>query len=157
MMFTAKFDSVAATALQDLFQLLAGATHIVVVHGFELLQVTDFGDAEEEILLLETVRGIGTVTDGSGGTTLTAQPVEDSFAANATVVEANNTTRMAVGTGSLEELEAFGWNVRIPLEKIWTPETRPVIAPSERWTLAMVANPVDSITIAGKILFEEIG
>ncbi len=156
MMYTAKFDSVAATLLQDLFQILAPSDSLIIIHGFELLQVTDFGDAEEEILLLETVRGIG-ATDGSGGSAATEVPIDNAFAAPAGIVRINDTTRMTAGGGSLEELEAFGWNVRIPLEKIWTPETRPIVTPTERWSLALPTGPADSITIAGKLLWEEIG
>ncbi len=156
MVYTSKFDSVAVTALQDLFEILAPADTVIIIHGFELLQTSDFGDAEEEILLLETVRGIG-ATVGSGGTDPAMEPIDDGFAAAGAVVGANNTTRIVAGGGSLEELEAFGWNVRIPLEKIWTPETRPIVGPLELWTLALPAAPSDELTCAGKLLWEEMG
>lgn len=156
-MYTVQFNGVAVSALQDLFEVLAPADSVVRVHGVSLFQTTDVGDAEEEILRLETVRGIGSVASGSGGTTPTAQPVEDSDAAFGGTVEANNTTRMAAGTGSLETLEQLGWNVRIPMVHYWTPETRPTIKPGERWTLALPAAPADSITATGMLWLEEIG
>lgn len=128
-----------------------------MVHDWMIMQTSDVGDAAEEILRLEIVRGVGTVTSGSGGSTPTAQAREDGDTAFGGTVEANNTTRMATGTGTLETLEQYGWNIRMPMEKIYTPECRPVISPSNRWTLALPAAPADSITVSGNITFEEIG
>lgn len=156
-MYHAEFSAIAVSVLQDIFEVLAATDNCIIIHGFEIFQTTDVGDAEEEILQLETVRGVGSVTSGSGGGTITAEPVEDGFAAAAATVERNNTTRMIAGSGVLDDLEQFGWNIRIPLEKIWTPETRPVITPGDRWTLALPAAPNDEITVSGKLTFEEIG
>lgn len=156
-MYVAVFKAIAITALQDLFEIAAPADAIVVIHEWELGQTTEVGDAQEEQLLVTCNRGIGTVTSGSGGATVTPHPVEDGQAAFGGTVERNNTTIMAVGTGTLEELDAFVWNVRIGLPKTYTPETRPVISPSNRWTLELETAPADSITVTGRVVFEEIG
>ena len=155
--YTAAFKAVAVTAQQDFFEILAPADAIVVIHEWELSQSTEVGDAQEEQLQLTTNRGIGTVTSGSGGSTATAQPIEDGDAAFGGTVEINNTTKMVVGTGTLEELEPFAWNVRQSLRQIYTPETRPIISPGNRWTLELETTPADSITINGKVILEEIG
>lgn len=154
--YIAQFSAVAITAVQDLFEVLAPSDSVVIIHGWNIFQTTDTGDAAEEILRLQTVRGVG-ATGGSGGTTPTIQPRDDGDAAAGVVVEANNTTRMTAGGGSLETLEQYGWNVRIPLQVIYTPETRPIISPSDYWTLELPAAPADSITVSGMIIFEEIG
>ena len=156
-MHIAEFEDVAITAAQDLFEILAPATCIVKIHEFSLFQSTDVGDAAEEILEIEMVRGDGSVTSGSGGSTVTPQPVDNGDAAPTVTVEANNTTRMVVGSGTLDAIGKFGWNVRIPLEKIFTPETRPVVAPSDRWTLGLNDAPGDSLTCSGHVVFEEVG
>lgn len=156
-LYVATFKSIAVTVQQDLFELLAPTTLPAAVHGFMLSQSTELGDAAEEQLLLTTNRGEGTVTTGSGGSTLTARPLSRADAASSLVVKANNTTKMVVGTGALVELEAHNWNVRIPYIFWYTPETRPLIRPSDRWTLELETTPVDSITISGTIWFEEIG
>lgn len=155
-LYTAQFSAVAVTALQDLFEVVAPSDAVVKVHSWSLLQTSDVQDAAEEILRLETVRGVG-ATSGSGGSTPTAQPIEDGDSAFGGTVEANNTTRITAGGGSLETLEQYGWNVRVPIEKIYTPETRPVISPGNRWTLALPAGPADSLTMSGMVTFEEIG
>lgn len=156
-MYTVEKADVAVSALQDLIEILAPTDAVVVIHEWEVFQTSDVGDAAEEILRLETVRGVGSVTSGSGGTTPTAQPVQDGDTAFGGTVEANNTTRMAAGTGTLETLEQRGWNVRIPFPKVYTPETRPVISPGNRWTLALPVAPADALTVSVMVLLEEIG
>lgn len=157
-MYTATFKSIAITAAQDLFEILAPADAIVRIHDWTITQSTETGDAAEEMLILTTNRGVGSVTSGSGGGTVTPQPVEDGDPAFGGTVERNNTTIMAVGSGTLEtDLEVHSWNVRVPYQKIYTPETRPVISPSNRWTLELETAPADSVTVHGTITFEEIG
>ena len=155
--YTAVFSSVAVTAQQDFFEIAAPADAIVVVHEWELSQSSEVGDAMEEGLAIRVVRGAGAVTSGSGGTTPTAQAIEDGDAAFGGTVEANNTTKMVAGSGALDQLAAYNWNIRVPFQKIYTPETRPVISPSNRLTIELGTTPADSITVSGTITFEEIG
>lgn len=142
---------------RDLFEVLAGADVPVRIHGWSLVQTSDVGDAAEEVVRLETVRGVGAVTSGSGGTSPTVHPLDDQDGAADTVVEANNTTRMAVGSGTLETLEQFGWNIRIPWVHFYTPELRPRVDPDDRWTLGILAAALaDAVTFSSTLWFEEI-
>jgi hypothetical protein len=156
-MYAAVFKDVAVTAVQDLFEVAGPSDAITVVHRVMLTQSTETGDAAEEMLRLTTNRGVGSVTSGSGGGSVTPQPVSDGDAAFGGTVERNNTTAMAAGSGSLEELESFAWNVRVPFDLIWLPEFRPVISPGNRWTLELESAPADSVTMSGTLWFEEIG
>ena len=155
--FTANFEDVAVTAAQDLFEIAAPSTGIVMILEWQIFQSTDVGDTAEEILEIETVRGDGSVTSGSGGSTVTPQPIDNGDGASGSTVEANNTTRMAAGAGTLDVLRKYGWNVRIPMECIYIPETRPIITPGDRWTLSLNDAPADSLTMSGSITFVEIG
>lgn len=154
---TAIFKGIALTAVQDLFEIAGPADAITIVHEWEVGQTTELGDAAEEELLLTCNRGVGSVTSGSGGATVTPQPNEDGDSAFGGTVERNNTTIMAVGSGTLEELDAYVWNVRQAFKQTYTPETRPVISPSNRFTLELESAPADSITVSGRIVFEEVG
>lgn len=156
-LYTAQVSGVTVSALQDIFEITSSSTAVVKIHGWEIFQTSDLGDAAEEILRIETVRGVGATTSGTGGTTPTAQPVDDGHSAFGGTVEANNTTRLAAGSGSLEVLTQHGWNIRIPLEKIYTPEDRPTIRAGARWTLSLPAAPADAITFSATVTFEEIG
>ena len=157
-MYTGVFKAIAVTAVQDFFECLAPTDATVVVHEWTLTQVTEVGDAAEEMLQLTTNRGVSTVTSGSGGGTITTQPISDGDPAFGGTLERNNTTIMAVGTGTLEtDLESYCWNIRIPYRMTYTPETRPQISPGNRWTLELETTPADSITITGTIILEEVG
>ena len=156
-LYTAVFEDISVTAAQDLFEILAATGKTIKIWKWNIFQTSDVGDAEEELLAIETVRGDGTVTSGSGGGSVTPEPVDNGDSAAGATVERNNTTRMAVGTGTLDVLEKFGWNVRAPIEMIYLPEERPVITPGDRWTLSLNDAPGDALTVSGMIMFEEIG
>lgn len=152
-MFTAIFNAVAVTAQQDFFELNVPATAIVIVHGVELSQSTEVGDAQEEGLNLLFKRGA--TTSGSGGTTPTAVPMETSTASFGGTVEVNNTTKATAGT--IVTLRADNWNVRMPYLWLPTPEQRPILGPSARFTVELATTPADSITASGTLWFETIG
>lgn len=157
MMYTAQFNGVAVTAQQDFFELLAPADCVVYVHMIQLTQTTELGDAGEEQLAILLKRGVGSVTSGSGGSTPTPAKLESGFAAAGSTVEANNTTKMVVGSGTITTIEPDSWNVRA--EKVWLmpPELRIILSPSERLTVELGTTPADSITMNGVIKFEEVG
>lgn len=155
--YIAQFQDIAVSAAQDLFEIAAPADAVVVVHEWGVFQTSDLGDAAEEILRLEEVRGVGAVASGAGGAAVTPQPISDGDTAFGGTVERNNTTRLAAGTGTLETLRPHGVNVRIPHEKVYTPEQRPQISPGQFWTLGLVAAPVDALQLSGYVIFEEIG
>jgi hypothetical protein len=156
-LYVATFKSIAVTAQQDFFELQAPADAVVVIHSYEMHQETEAKDAEEEQLLIVEKRGEGSVTSGSGGAAVTPVPLEKGEPAFGGTVERNNTTKLAVGTGAIKEFLPQQWNVRQPLEKLFTPETRRVISPSDFWALELGTTPADSIIMSGQVTFEEIG
>ena len=152
-MYTAVFEAVAVSAIQDLLELVAPADAVVVVHKIHLFQTSDTGDAAEEILRLELT--FGYTTSGSGGSSPTPSAHELGDPAFGGTVEANNTTQATVGSPLVREV--FGWNVRIPFDYIPAPEYRHVISPSARMVLELPVAPADALTMSGSITFEEIG
>ena len=62
-----------------------------------------------------------------------------------------------VRAGTIVTHGIWDWNVRIPFEKVFTPETRLFIPPSTRATLELVAAPADALTITGQIVLEVLG
>jgi len=152
-LYTVQFNGVAVTAQQDFFEIVAPADAIVVIHDIHMSQLTDVKDAEEEMLLL--LWKSGSTTSGSGGSAPTAVPIELGDAAFGGTTEANNTTKATAGT--IVTHYAWHWNVRVPFDRIFTPETRPILSPSRRATLELGTTPGDSITMSGTISFAEIG
>lgn len=157
-MYTAVFKGVAVTAQQDFFELKASSGGSIAIHSWALTQETEFGDAAEEQLRLTTNRGSGAVTSGSGGSTDTPKPIIRGSPAFGGTLEINNTTKLAAGSGTLlTDLEVYSWNERIPFEKVYIPEARPIVMPGEYWTLELETTPADSVTISGTITFEVFG
>ncbi len=159
-LYTAVFDRVAVTVVQDLFELTSATDSITIIHAVELSQSTELGDAAEEMLPLIFKRGNVGTTSGTGPTGtqgITPQPLESGSSNFGGVVDINNTTRMATGTGTINILRADTWNVRMPYLWLPTPEMRPILGPSVRFGVELPVAPADAITMSGTITFEELG
>jgi hypothetical protein len=151
--YTAQFTDVAVTAIQDLFEIVAPADSIVAIHDVHFSQRSDVGDAAEEILNIQLTSGH--TTSGSGGSAVTPVPAELQDSAFGGTCEANNTTQALSGT--IVTHYSWNWNIRVGFDKVWTPETRPIIAPSRRACFELPVAPADAITMSGSITFSEIG
>jgi hypothetical protein len=150
LIYSVVFEEVAVTADQDLFEIVAPSDAAVLIHVLTLSQSSDAGDSESELLSILMHRG---TTSGSGGSAATPRPMQAGFPAAGSTVEVNNTTKSTEGV----QLYADAFNVQLGLQKIWTPETRPVISPSGRIVIEVQTAPADSITMSGTLIFEEIG
>lgn len=144
----------AVTVAADVVEITPADDKPVVIHGFEIFQTTDLGDASEEIIGLLWVRGH--TTSGSGGSAPTPRPANPNDAAAGFTAETLNTTAASVGT--TVNLPRHGWNVRIPTLVIYTPEMRPQASQGNTTlVLRMAAAPADSLTISGWVCVEELG
>jgi hypothetical protein len=153
-LYTAVFSAVAVTAQQDFWEIAAPADAVVFIHDFILTQSTDVGDAAEEGLSILMKRGA--TTTGTGGTqAITPSPLSFGDPAFGGVIDINNTTKATSGT--IVTLASWNWNIRMPFQIIWTPETRPMLSPSQRLTIELATTPADSLTISGTCTFEECG
>ena len=151
--YTAQFNGVAVTAQQDLFEIVAPSTGIIQIHELSLGQITEIGDAMEEQLLL--LWKSGSTTTGSGGSAPSKVARSFGDAASGATVAANNTTKATAGT--IVTHRVWAWNIRVPFQMIWTPETMAVLAPSRRGTIELGTTPADSVTMNGYLVWEEIG
>ena len=141
MRYSGQFSAVAVTALQDVFELVAPTDSVIVLHSVRLGQSSDAGDAQAEMLPVEIVVGRGTVTSGSGGTTPAKEALEGGFAASGATLEANNTTRMVVGSGTLHTIIREAFNVQVGWLYQPLPEERSVGSPGDRRTRALPRAP----------------
>lgn len=154
-LYTVVFEAVATTSSQDLFELVPADDKPIALHGIILSNVggtADAGDAQEELLRLSVIRGL--TASGSGGTTPTPQPLSSINTAAGFTAEVNNTTQ-AAGTPTV--LYVDGWNVRVPYQMFFTPETRPMASQANTSMMVrMASTPADSITISGTAIVEEL-
>lgn len=147
------FSAVAVTAQQDFFEIVSASTKVTRLLGFHLSQSTEVGDAAEEGL--SVLVKSGATVSGSGGSSVTPVPVAKGDAAFAGTCEANNTTK--ANTGTIVTHLPVNWNIRVPLDVIFTPEMVIDLPPSERLTIELATTPADSITISGYADIEEVG
>lgn len=157
-MYSVSVTESAQTTQIDLVEIVPASGRIVIVHGWEIGQSTELGDAAEESITLLMKRGSSGSTSGSGGSTATPTPLETNAGAASSTVETMNTTAAVAGGGTLTTMMATAFNVRSsPVQWIFTPEMRPIFGPSERFILGLNDAPADSITFSLTLWFEEIG
>lgn len=152
-LYTAVFEAVAVTAQQDLFEITTPSGFCAVIHQIIISQSTEVGDAQEEGLRLRVRKGA--TTTGTGGTTVTSNPLDRPASTAGSTVKANNTTKAINGT--IITLHSEAWNVRNTFVLLPTPKMAILIAPSTRLTLELATTPADSITMDGVMYFEELG
>jgi hypothetical protein len=146
-MYTVVHNGAFGTAAGDLLQIVAGTTETVILHSLAITGQTETDDSNEVIISRFSI-------DGSGGTALNANPLSVKDAADSATILGFPTTD-ASGTETI--LYREGFSVLSGYQKIWTPEMRPVIDPTDtlvvRLSIAWTADPTLSVTCE----FEEIG
>lgn len=148
-MYSAVFEGVAVTAVQDLFEITAGNSS-VIIHA---VSITNDSDETSQQLPFSIKRVTGTVTSGSGGSVVTPAKLNSNSAAASSTVEANNTTR---ATGTIETIRRKSENVLNGAHWLFTPEERIVLSPSETMVVGLEAAPTASINLSGEMILEEI-
>ena len=152
--YTINLTATAFTVAADLVEITPADDLPVLIHGFRVWQTTELGDAAEETIPIGWVRG--NTTGGSGGnTSVAATPKNHRDAAAGMTVETANTTAASAGTAVT--VYSTGWNVRAPLEVVFTPEQR--IRADQGNTLLvlrLLAAPADSTTIGCSVDVEEL-
>jgi len=152
--YSAPFEGIAVSAVQDVFEILCPSDAVLCLHRAEVSDETS-ETSEQAVILIR--RGVGAVTSGSGGSTITPAPLQLGESASGATVERNNTTPMVVGSGTLTTLDsrAFNWLNGY----LWapTPEERIYISPGDRVAFNLVNAPGASRTCSGVLVFEELG
>ncbi len=155
MHYSATFSAIAVTAAQDVFEIVAGASTRVRFDGLILGQYSDAGDAADELLSVQLIRGY--TTSGSGGAAVTPTNLfAPSDATAVSTVERNNTTVAQDGTGAI--LLADVWHV-LDRYSVMSDEDLPehiILEPSQRLVVRITA-PADALTCNGTLFFSEIG
>ena len=153
--YTVAWDAATAVTAQiDVFEVAPADDKPVMIHELKMWQTTELGDAAEEIIGIQLLRGY--TTSGSGGGTSTAARRMPGDAAASFAHECRNTTLATTTTPDV--VEADGWNVRVPY--IWTPapEDRPWCSEAQsRIVVRLMAAPADSITMYATLKVEELG
>lgn len=151
--YTVTFDNVSVAAAQDLFQIkgAAGKTLRILRASVSCVDTTL---PASQMLRLRAQFLPATVTDGSGGSTATPQPVDPGDAAASFTCKINNTTQ-ATSSGTASTVETNGFHIYSGYDYAFP---KPVtVGPSESFTLGLMAAPAASVKLSGTCLVEESG
>jgi hypothetical protein len=152
--FAVPIASVANTGAIDWIEARSAASRTLRLVELRIGQSTETGDAAEEMIRWAIKIGVGSVTSGSGGTSGVETPVDGSGTAGF-VAEVNNTTQIAVGSGTLTTIAMEPFNVRSGLLYIPLPEARWQVVNQNYLAVGLAAAPADSVTWEGCAYFEE--
>lgn len=151
--YSAEFSDVAVTLAQDLFSLLVADDEPIRLMGCTISQRSDVGDAAEEGLLIQIIRGWGTV--GSLGSAPTPVVLDGKQGATSVTVRANDTTEASAGTPVTVHSEV--WNIRMPWVYLPIPELRPRVDQADDIvSVSLITAPNDELTVSGTIYWEEL-
>jgi hypothetical protein len=150
--YVASFTGVTATAVQDLFTIVAGSAT-----PFKLLWVRISVEGQSSALeyLLSFNRLTPTLTIGTGGTTVT--PIEKSQIsgrASTSTVYANNATTRATTTGTKSLLWSESFQVLNGYEYLPIPELYDRIDPGQALVIGLETAPT-SLVINGSACWAE--
>src|SRR3972149_10874949 len=152
-LYSVSFENVSVSAAQDFFEITPADDKPIAIHALFLSQSSEAGDAAEEFLRGEIIRGHS--TGGSGGTAPTPVPLDPVDTAAGFAAEMNNTTIASVGTPVI--LHAQSFNERSGLDLIFTPEIRPQCSQGQTTIVVrLMAAPADAVSMSGTLYIEEL-
>jgi hypothetical protein len=148
--YTVSFNAVAITAVQDLFSLKASSTVPFEIHSITLGQVSLTSVAGLKLHLQR-----GTITQGSGGSVPTPQPLLPNDAASVVTAHANDTSQASFSGGGVLMM-ADAWEILNGYLYMPFPDDRPVIPAGGGIALSLDTAPSASMTASGTMTFGEL-
>ncbi len=142
----------------DLVYIKPAADKPCIIEAFYLSNVgvaADAGDAQEELHRIEIIRLPSTVTVGSGGSSMTPNPLATNDTAAGFTARTNDTT-VATTSGTALWLHSDGWNVRSPYVWMPPPEHRPIVANAQAIVIRLASTLTDDIVCNWTCIVREI-
>jgi len=150
-LYSVSFLDVAVVAAQDLINLTSTANMALEILRIEGSQRTL---TAWEMKPIKLVRNLATVTAGSGGTVATPQKINNGDAAATFTARANDTVAQTGTTSST--LFASGFEFLNGYFKVWTPDERLIIAPSQGFAINLPTAPSASTLMSFSVLVKEL-
>ncbi len=152
--YKATFENVTIAAVQDIFSLKASSANGIELHQIDLSAGAVSAPAEIR-LRLKRLGGGGTITAGSGGSSLTAAIADEGDTkASVATVRANDTTQASMTGGTNATLGVWQWNVLLPFQYLPAPEDRDRCAAGSELVLDMPGAPASTV-VSGTIVWAE--
>ena len=151
------FEQVSVSAAQDLVQIIGAAGKTVRVRkcwvGMSNTSLPTAQMCSTRFRFLPA-----TVTNGSGGSSPTAQPLDPGDSAASVTAKANNTTK-ATTNGTASTLYENGWHAYAGDQWILPKDTgeQPIIGPSESGVYELLSTVSGTVNMSGGVTVEESG
>jgi hypothetical protein len=137
----------------DLFEISPADDKPVEIVGLVLAVTSEVGDAAEEILPIQIIRGF--TSSGSGGSTPTPAPLDPIDTAAGFAAETLNTTVATTGTSVTLYSDAF--NVRSGLQVLFPEGCGPKASQANTTILVRSSGTVaDDVTMSGTLYVKEV-
>jgi len=150
--YSAQFENATISAVQDVFLLKAGSANGIELHQIDLSAGGVTSPAE---IRLRIKRLPATVTNGSGGSSLTANATDSGDTKISTATARSNDTTQATTSGTAVVLQAHQWNVLMPWQYLPSPEDREVVQAGEALVLDIPGVPTSTV-VSGTIKWREL-
>jgi hypothetical protein len=150
--YTINFRGVSISAVQDLCAAYAGASMGIEIVSLTLGQITQ---TSVEELQISIKRLPATVTNGSGGSSMTPTPDVDTDAA-ATFTSRINDTTPATTSGTAVYPHVDTWNLVNGYQWIFPERARPSCKLSEALVFSLDSAPAAARTVSGSMKVHEL-
>jgi hypothetical protein len=151
--YVVSFEKVSVSAVQDLFQITGASGKIIQILGFSIDDVDTTAPQDQQIVL--RCRYLpATVSNGSGGSSVTPAKVDPGDSAASFTCLANNTSK-ATTSGTAVVLFEGGANVKAGREFYFS--GKPTIGPSEAFVIELITAPATTLTMNGTAWVREMG
>ena len=151
--YTVNFTPTSETVAVDLIALKPATNIPIRLRALRIWQISDFGDAQAEILTINVVRG--NATDGSGGATATPLLKDKRDASASFTARVGDTTAASAGTA--ETVYSTGWPVGSAFEYTFPdPNITRTDAGQTMLVIRLGGAPADALTIGCSVDVEEI-
>ena len=154
-MYSVEFENVTVSAAQDLFALKPATDKPIEIHAVYLDQISDVGDAAEEMLRLRIIRGHTTI--GSGGANPTPARLAGTEVASGITTNSRTNDTTIASSGTPINLHSGAFNIRTGWVYQPTPECRPGCAENNGFIVVrLMAAPADPVVMSGTLYYEEV-
>lgn len=141
----------ALTAAADAFELTPADDKPIEIVSVHISQTSDAGDAQDEMIGFDIIRGHA--TSGSGGAAATPVPLGPNDAAAGFTAEVGNTTIASAGTAVTLHSDAF--NVRAGYTYIPPLDARPGANQGNTTLVGRLSGPADSLSYKITVVVKE--
>jgi len=152
--YAVTFEKVSVSAVQDLVQIVGTTGVMCKIKEVTVADVDATAPATNMQLALRCRLLPATVTNGSGGSTPTPQPLDQGDAAATFTALANNTTK-ATTSGTASIIREDGANIYTGYSYQFP--NPPTVKPGTSFVFELITTPAATVTLSGSVIVEEEG